>query len=1300
MINKNNNTQKAPIYFARHSLFSAVVLGATLTAAHAATIPVGAGSIADQANPEGYTCSIDHGTWVHNAGVVEPAIAGCDEVNGPIGNPTPLYPHLTGPAANKHTGTHRWWGSVSFFGDMPIGDVSKAGYITPDPITARVSNRGFRMLSIPGGLAYKNGNADIYEVPGPFDEVFDGLAIANSQYSNMDAKLYDYSDGSMTVEWQQNGTAIMRATFVHGSPYVYVDVLRGELVLKSKAQNGPEKNVYHQSGNQLGLWTDVAGNRGTFLVVGEGDTQFIDVESQNTRVQNSSGHVTIALLPTGDALPDAGMINRYAQYALNRIDEVNISYNVSDSTQAVTITQQYLNNGQPVQTMAGLLPMAWKNAVTPVNAQDQIRSARGYTKFAPLSSFSYELPFVGVLPTLPAQPGSYDVAKLTQLIDDFIAQGPGSWNDKGDTYWAGKNYGKVAELAALAYSHGLTAQHQTLTNWLKAELEDWFTAQTNGVADKTKYFSYDSEWNTLLGYDESFGAQQQLNDHHFHYGYFVRAAAEVCRTDKSWCAPNAWGGMVEMLIRDYAADRNDPMFPYARNFDPAYGFSWASGHANFTLGNNNESTSEAANAYGAIVLYGMITGNEALTEHGMYLHASSTAAYWEYWNNIDRYLGKSAPYDNFSPEYDKMTTSIIWGNGHVFSTWFSGAYAHILGIQGLPLNPLVMHIGQHADYLKEYVKLGLKESGNGKPSGLSQDQWRDVWWNIWAMTEPEAAIADFNTMNFNYDVEAGETVAHTYQWIHSFAALGHLKSGNGSITADSPAAMVFDKNGALTYVAYNFSNQQRLVTFSDGMAICVGGNQFGLKKSGQQPDTCAADTVPPSQPGVIAVNSVTSSSASLSWAASTDNVGVVAYDVTVAGDVTINTTAQVPLVSVSGLNPSRTYNVTVVARDDAGNTSIARTGSFTTSNVSGNDQPPTAPANVSVSGITQTGATVTWTASSDDKGVSHYVVNVLKGNTLVTALSVNGTERVLTGLDANTAYRVDVVAIDTAQQSSAVSSASFTTKAPVVSCTDFCLAEQGSSLVVTSKVGVMVDLHFKVNNGAQQNVRMTPVGNEHEYVIANLQKDDTIDYFFTVIDGPAYDTAWAQHIFGSNVVVTPDTEAPTQPGTPVVSALTHNSVQLNWNASTDNVALDHYEVSIAGFGDFIATTNALNVTGLSASTTYSVSVVAVDTSNNVSNSSGSSFTTQQEPQTPTCDTVCASNLNANTVRVVVQDGGIADIHYNVNGGAQQNVRMAVVDGHHQYDITNLNAGDVVNFFVTVINGPAYDTAWQSHTFNP
>jgi endoglucanase Acf2 len=458
-----------------------------------------------------------------------------------------------------------------------------------------------------------------------------------------------------------------------------------------------------------------------------------------------------------------------------------------------------------------------------------VRSARGITKFSQTDSFNYNLPFVGVLPTMPSIDNSFDQTTLQDLVTEFIDQGSAAWNNRTDTYWAGKNYGKVAELAAIAGSIGMDAEQAQLIDWLKTELADWFTADTGGSLDSNKYFSYDETWNTLLGFEESFGSHQRLADHHFHYGYFVRAAAEICRVDVAWCGDDQYGPMIELLIRDYAADDDDDMFPPTRNFDPANGFSWADGRVNFTRGNNNESTSEAATAYGAIILYGLTTGNNALVEKGMYLHASTSAAYWEYWNNIDGYNNVSADADNFPASYDKITTSIIWGDGAVFSTWFSAAYAHILGIQGLPSSPLILHVAQYADYMQDYVTLGLSESSNNKPSGLIDDQWRDLWWNLWAMVDADAAIADYNTVS-SYEPEAGETKAHTYHWIHTFSALGQLQTGTGTLTADYPAALAFVKDGVTTYVVYNFSNQELAVSFSDGHTLMAAPQAFTLTK--------------------------------------------------------------------------------------------------------------------------------------------------------------------------------------------------------------------------------------------------------------------------------------------------------------------------------------------------------------------------------------------------------------------------------------------------------------------------------------
>jgi len=81
------------------------------------------------------------------------------------------------------------------------------------------------------------------------------------------------------------------------------------------------------------------------------------------------------------------------------------------------------------------------------------------------------------------------------------------------------------------------------------------------------------------------------------------------------------------------------------------------------------------------------------------------------------------------------------------------------------------------------------------------------------------------------------------------------------------------------------------------------------------------DTESPTAPGQPDVVDVTSTSAELNWAASTDNVGVAAYDVYLDGALadTVGGTSA----TLGGLSPETTYTATVVARDTAGNESDA-----------------------------------------------------------------------------------------------------------------------------------------------------------------------------------------------------------------------------------------------------------------------------------------------------------------------------------------------------------------------------------------
>ena len=66
------------------------------------------------------------------------------------------------------------------------------------------------------------------------------------------------------------------------------------------------------------------------------------------------------------------------------------------------------------------------------------------------------------------------------------------------------------------------------------------------------------------------------NDHHFHYGYHVYAAAIAAHFDENWGRKHF--ERVVLLLRDYAnPSERDRYFPVFRHKDWYQGSSWASG---------------------------------------------------------------------------------------------------------------------------------------------------------------------------------------------------------------------------------------------------------------------------------------------------------------------------------------------------------------------------------------------------------------------------------------------------------------------------------------------------------------------------------------------------------------------------------------------------------------------------------------------------------------------------------------------------------------------------------------------------
>src|SRR5205807_1382839 len=132
------------------------------------------------------------------------------------------------------------------------------------------------------------------------------------------------------------------------------------------------------------------------------------------------------------------------------------------------------------------------------------------------------------------------------------------------------------------------------------------------------------------------------------------------------------------------------------------------------------------------------------------------------------------------------------------------------------------------------------------------------------------------------------------------------------------------------------------------------------------------DTTPPTAPGNPKATGTTENSASLSWDASTDNVGVTGYDV--YNGATLATSVTGTSATVTGLHADTEYTFTIKAKDAAGNVSPASAPVTARTQKAVDSQPPTAPANPKATGTSVDSVSLAWDASTDNVGVTGYDV--------------------------------------------------------------------------------------------------------------------------------------------------------------------------------------------------------------------------------------------------------------------------------------------------------------------------------------
>lgn len=694
-------------------------------------------------------------------------------------------PQLSGSALGKPVPTNDWWSKLV--------KENHADNLFNYPYTMKTTNAGLVVSYIPRGVIDD-------QLP---------VVVGVTGMATTKATVSAFSDWTVTMNWN-DGTRNFEATSGIAMPFLYFTkgssdvaqvtvnlgtvVINNEMLVITDARNGADFAVYAPAGS---TWT------------------------QNGKVYtstlNGKNYWSMAFIPL-TATNVAAVATEYKKYAYVFPVNTTASYTYNETTTVVRTdftVQTEVKEGTETKMLLGLLPHQWANLASnsPVPDKYTYATIRGQMKTLAGNSFSVENKYKGILPTLPYvnnYSAGFTPTALTQKITSIENDQLALWTD---SYNEGQVMNRLIQTARIAAEMGNTVSLNKMLATVKIRLENWLKAEGG---EKAFLFYYNTTWSAMLGYPSGHGQDNNINDHHFHWGYFIHAAAFVEQYQPGWAAQ--WGEMIGLLVRDAATtDRNDSMFPYLRNFSPFAGHSWANGFATFPQGNDQESTSESMQFNSSLIHWGEVTGNKAIRDLGIYLYTTEQTAIEEYWFDV---YGR-----NFPASQQYSLVSRIWGNNFDNGTFWTGDIAASYGIELYPIHGGSLYLGHNIQYT---TKLWNEIKANtGILSNQANDNlWHDVMWEYCAFVDPAKAIELYNSYP-GRNLKFGISDAQTYHWLHAMNALGQV---DASVTANYPIAAVFKKDNVKTYVAHNYSNTAITVTFSDGYQLQVPARRMVTSK--------------------------------------------------------------------------------------------------------------------------------------------------------------------------------------------------------------------------------------------------------------------------------------------------------------------------------------------------------------------------------------------------------------------------------------------------------------------------------------
>ncbi len=620
-------------------------------------------------------------------------------------------------------------------------------------------------------------------------------------------KVSAFTDWTFTLNWSDGQ---MEAIVGQGMPMVYF----------TKTIGGNVKINFMGTGNAQGnilIITNSFNNSNYAVYAPTGATWTVNGSTATSNLAGKN-YWSAMLLPDGANANDAA--NYFANYAFAFPTDTraNGTYEVSSGKVITdfTVTVRKMEGNNDLIPM-GLLPHQWGN-LAPGSAQPSnyiYSSARGKLHLLVGNKFTTQLQYYGLIPSLPNltdEATGFNFVKFQEYVDAVIANT--GLQDYTDSYNDGLLLNRLAQTARAAKEAGYIAGYDKLITIIKNHLQRWFTTQEG---DTDFCFYYLKSWGALVAGRQGHGQASNLNDHHFHWGYYIQAAATVAEADKQWMQD--WGGMVDLLIRDVAAGRDDSMFPFMRNFNPYAGHSFANGMSTDPVGADQESTSESMNFSSAMIQWAGLRGDNEMLNRAVWLYTTERSAIEEYWFNAN---GRG-----FYESYNQPIVGILKTNSNTFGTYWSADPGAVYGIQLVPTQASTMYVAENLQMAKTFWN-NAKNATNIMNGVENDDVWYDIWARFVASFDADEAINMLDVAPENRKgSKFGESYAHTYYYVHDMKKLGAVTN----ITADYPYATSFSNSeGKTTYVAQNYSSEPIIVHFSDGGSLTVAPNSLGTSQ--------------------------------------------------------------------------------------------------------------------------------------------------------------------------------------------------------------------------------------------------------------------------------------------------------------------------------------------------------------------------------------------------------------------------------------------------------------------------------------